>query len=267
MAASYQAMRERKARQMSDGKPTDSRRRDVLIFAGGLAAVYVGFQWTIARPPKLKYQPLADPPGFRRITGGAATHAAFDPFAGIDDGSPRVVPISDARLCAAFFPNADGQGVPVAYFSDYFCPNCRVLTGMLDERVVAGTIRLSLHEWPILSAASELAARAALAAQIQGGYEAFRARLTRAAFVPDETYLRDLSAGAGLNADQLLRDMTSENVTGQLALTRSLAARFRLFATPSMVIGRTLVIGRVSARQLDEIIAAEAAPSGNVCKG
>ena len=116
-----------------------------------------------------------------------------------------------------------------------------------------------------MSTASETAARAALAAGRQGAYEAVSRRLMRSVFSPEAPYLRTLANSVGIDADQLLREMDGEAVTEQLALSQSVAARFGFFATPSMVIGRTVIVGSVSEAELDRLIELEAADPGGAC--
>ena len=87
---------------------------------------------------------------------------------------------------------------------------------------------------------------------------AFHRRLMRSRFQPNEAYFRDLAGSLDLDASRLLADMQHPSV--DLALTRSaaLAATFRLPGTPAMIIGRRLVIGRVSAPELARLIDNEA---------
>lgn len=90
-----------------------------------------------------------------------------------------------ADPCAALFGEATADGaLPIATFSDFNCPYCRVLEGDLAGVLAADPgLRLVRHELPLLGAASASAARAVLAADLQGGYEAMKARLLRAGLV------------------------------------------------------------------------------------
>jgi 2-hydroxychromene-2-carboxylate isomerase len=74
-----------------------------------------------------------------------------------------------------------------------------------------------------------------------------------------------LADSIGIDAERLLREMDGAMVSEQLALTRSLAVRFGFFATPSMVIGRTAVVGSIGETELDRLIKEEAADPGGVC--
>lgn len=247
------------------GKPEPAtgigRRGAILWGAAALAALW----WWRGRPGDDAYRPHPRVEGFREVAGGEVSQGAFDPFIGISDGRPQVPPVADADLCAALFRGAGGPGVRVASFSDYFCPYCRVLTQELAQRAAAGTISVAWHELPLLSQASEVAARAALAAERQDGYVAFHARLMRARFQPNEAYLTEIAAGAGLDAQRLLADMESDAVRARLAESAGVAARFGFAGTPALVIGQTVIEGSVSPGRLDRLIAAERAAGPGRC--
>jgi hypothetical protein len=120
------------------------------------------------------------------------------------------------------------------------------------------------HELPLLGDASEAAARAALAADLQGAYPAFQARLLRATFQPTDAYLADLGVSLGLDVPRLLADARR----GRRPPPRHLCPRggdawHR--ATPALVVGRTLVSGAISDDRLDALIALERAEGSPPC--
>ena len=135
----------------------------------------------------------------------------------------------------------------------------------LADSKARGDIALTVHEMPILTEASETAARAALAAGEQDAYETFNRRLMRSNFVPSPGFLTMLAESVGLDAPRLLREMNGDKTTSQLMISKAVAARFGFFATPSMVIGRTVVVGALSEAEFALLVAAEAADPGNVC--
>ena len=245
--------------------PRTGNRRGFFIGAALFASSYGGLRWWNGRLRPVEYEPIADIPGFRRVVGGEVSVVSWDPFVGLDATAEPIKPIPLERLCDALFAAGTGPSVPVAFFTDYFCPYCRVLTGFLSERNENGSITLTTHETPLLSVDSKTAARAALAAGRQSAYEAFNRRLMRSVFSPGAPYLARLADSIGIDAERLLREMDSAAVSEQLALTRSVAARFGFFATPSMVIGRTAVVGSISEAELDRLIEEEAADPGGGC--
>jgi len=237
------------------------QRRNILAAAALLAAPLVVLRAVGGREaePEFDFRPLRSASGFRSLDGGAVS-AASDPFVGLaapadDPGTP---PIGRAALCGALFGDDPVRGgtVPVAYFTDYNCPYCARLSTRLRDREAAG-LRLVWHELPLLGAGSEAAARAALAAARQGAYAEFHTRLMRAAFQPTEAYVADLARGLGLDPDRLLADMESTEVRRRLTDSRRVASRLGIGATPTLVVGRTVVTGLVSDRRLDALLALE----------
>ncbi len=237
-----------------------SNRRGLLIAVGAAVAIWGGgaaFRQFGAR--RFDFDPIPDLPGFRQVEGGTVTSTALsDPLIGLDTGRPPAPWIKNHRICSALFRSHRSGTVPVASFSDYYCPYCRVLTRELSAREAAGEITVTWHELPLLGEASVIAARAAMAADLQGGYSAFHARLMRAQFRPDPAYLAELGESAGLNVDRLLADMSNPSIDTQLQLTAGVAARFGFYGTPALVVGRTAVLGAIPVPRLNALIALEA---------
>ena len=244
-----------------------ARRRDILAVLGLMAAPVVAFNLWPGRAGQFDFAPMPGLPGFRRIDGGSASGLG-DPFAGlavpgaVPEAPPR--PYAVSEVCAPLFGGAEGSGrVPVASFSDYYCPYCRVLTRHLAARDGAD-IAVRWHELPLLGAGSEAAARAALAADLQGGYAAFHERMMRASFQPTRAYLRGLAESLDLDPEAFLADIPGPAVDRRLDEARRLAATFGIAATPALVVGRTLVIGAIPEARLDALIEIER-DAGAVC--
>jgi protein-disulfide isomerase len=205
---------------------------------------------------------FADIPGlpFRRLDAGRVSERAVDPLLGLraPGDPPPPAPLPPGELCTALFgPEPPSPGtVPVASFSDYYCPYCRDLTARLAKRADGG-LAVSWHELPLLGDASAAAARAALAADLQGAYPAFQARLMRAAFQPTDAYLSELGRSLGLDTPRLLADARGEEVARRLSTSARAAATLGIGATPALVVGRTLVSGAIADDRLDALIALE----------
>ncbi len=243
-------------------------RRTILI-----AAAVFGGAWalgpTIRRAfrPEFVFEDIPDLPGFVQLVAGEVTGAST-PFAGLNEtaaiATDEVIDDLTSDLCNAVHDARTPGDVPVAVFTDYNCPFCRTLNEDI-QRLSRRDPPLSVtwHEWPRIAPSSEPAARAALAAHKQGAYIAFHRRLMRTRFQPNDAYLRELAQSVEIDADMLLQDMASPDVDAALTRAAGLAALFRLPGTPAMIIGRRLIIGRVSAEELQDLVALERnAPSG-----
>ena len=248
-------------------------RRTLLLGAVGVVAVAaVGvLRW---RDSGLSYRDLAGLKPFRELVSDGGISTASLAFAGLQGGpSDDEAQIEDrmtlarADLCGALFGGASSTDVvPMAYFSDFNCPYCRVLEGEIDD-VLAGDpgVHLVRHELPLLGDASVSAAKAVLAADLQGGYEVLKARILRAGLITDAPYLRAVAGPLGLDAERLLAEMESEAVADRLLTSRALGRLFGLNGTPALIVGRTAILGSASARTIGQVIRDERATTGPVC--
>lgn len=265
---------------MDSGNPNRPRRTARgarrLALTGAVAAagvaVWLAFPW-VERTlfvGDFEFTALEEPTGFRRISGGEFS-GGWDPLAGVA-GATGTLALEGEDLCRALFGAAPlgADVVPIAYFSDYRCPYCRVLSqylAVLEEEQHA-SVRIAWHEWPILGEASELAARAALAAKRQDAYAPFHERLMRTSFVPTPAYLRSISEQIGVDADRLLADMQSARIDSELNATRAVAAIFGFRGSPGLVVGRTVVLGAIGDNRLRALVEREIADGPvEACQG
>lgn len=228
-----------------------------LAVAGGVIGAAYGGAGLLRRlmVPAPDYEPLPGLPGFRRVAGGPVSSGAAL-FVGLGDSPAPQVDLPD--ICTALFaPDRPADAVPIAYFSDARCVNCRVVSPILAKLDAEPGVHVTWHEWPILGPMSVRAARAALAARVQGAYGLFHERLMGATLLPTESYLTRLAQEAGIDPARLLADMDSPAVERQLAVTAALARRFGFVGTPALVIRRTAVTGRMARHELLRLIGAE----------
>lgn len=230
-----------------------------LALAGAYAGLRAGMPALGERLEPLTFEPIADPPGFRRMAGGATSGAAFDPLVGLDGGVDEAPPPAPppGDLCTALFGEAGPGDVPIAYFSDHACTYCRVLGPRLAARARDAAVSVAWHELPLLGPGSVLAARATIAAGAQGGRDELRAALgaERGALAPArlDALARDLE----LDPARLRADMTAPATDRALGRSRALAELFGIRGTPALVVGRTLVVGALGEARLDRLIARE----------
>lgn len=231
------------------------RRRAILgVLAAAAALGVVPPVIRRLRAPELTYHPLPGLPGFRKLSGGDVSGG--DPMLiGLDDGPATA---TGDEICAHLFrAGTPPDAVPIAYFSDARCIYCRVMSPLLHEIAETEPVRITWHELPLLGETSRRAAQASVAARAQGAYRTFHDRLMGTPIVPNDAYLRRIAADAGIDADQLLRDMASDGVADDLARTARIARAFGFYGTPALVVGRTAILGSVSRHQLRRLIAAE----------
>ncbi len=89
--------------------------------------------------------------------------------------------------------------VAVVEFFDYRCPYCKQVEPSLESMLKQDPkLRLVYKEFPILGPVSVTAARAALAAQAQGKYDAFHAAMMEArGNITDDTVYQDRRRRSG----------------------------------------------------------------------
>jgi protein-disulfide isomerase len=130
-----------------------------------------------------------------------------------------------------------------------------------------GNVRIFYKEWPILGDGSVLAARASLAADRQGKYQAFHLRLMNSRLIPTIRSIEDIAGELGMNVSQLRQDMDSDATTRTIQRTNVLASALGFIGTPVMVVGRTIVQGEISKGELERLIEDEMRPaSAKACQ-
>lgn len=247
-------------------RPARPWRRRAVVVAIPVAALvlWTAFPWLARQVPvgAFEFTTLAEPAGFRALAAGTVSGAP-DLLAGISAAAPVVDAPEGVAFCRALFgaPLRPEGVVPIAYFTDFRCPYCRILSTYLDaiEADRDAGVRIARHEWPILGEASEIAARATLAARTQGAGAAFHDRLMRSSFLPTPAYLRSIAGRVGVDANRLLHDMSGAAVDRALAETRRLAAILGFRGTPGLVVGRTVVTGAIGEAELRALVARERA--------
>ncbi len=240
-------------------------RRNLLFGVAGLAAIAWGWQRFGVRRERLAFSPINGLDGWRRAEAGGLSlgrgSATSSVFLGI--GEEGVPPLPASALCAALYQSAASP--VIAVFTDFFCPNCRILEARLEARLAdAPDISLVWHQLPLLGPSSVRAARAAAAAGLQGGYDAFRRRLITAPFRPTVNFFGETAEAVGLNGNQLIADMDGPEVAGRLLASHRAAETLGIYGTPAFAIGRTLVMGAVQGDTLDQLLA-EVAESPVTC--
>lgn len=155
-------------------------------------------------------------------------------------------------------------GVTIVEFFDYQCSHCVSMTPVLSETVKASpNVRIVFKEFPIRGPVSDFAARAALAANMQGKYVPFHEALMKAKQPLTEEIVLATAKDVGLNIDTLKKDMNGQAVQDQIAANKKLATELKLLGTPAFFIGKTdasaagsinYIPGEIQMPQLIELI-------------
>jgi protein-disulfide isomerase len=230
-----------------------------ILTATTFLAVY--FLFPLVTSPRLEFRDRTFPAGFRDLVLDGAS-SQFDPLFGMHrrplggDATKQ----AQQQLCTALFRDPDSpavgnrdSSVQIVAFLDYRCPYCKKLTNIL-AKMQSENVRIVYKEWPILGESSVMAARTALAADKQGKYLEFHNRLMNSRLIPTEAYIDEIVAGLGLNQSQLRTDMNSIVITFAIQNTSALASALGLLGTPALVVGRTIVQGEITQRQLGRLI-------------
>lgn len=130
--------------------------------------------------------------------------------------------------------------VTLVEFFDYQCGHCKEMKPVIDELLKADkNLRVIYKEFPIFGKTSELASRAALAAAMQGKYDAMHQALLKMSKRMDDAVVMQAAKTAGLDVTKLKKDMDSKEVTDVLAANRVLAEKLHLMGTPAFIIAST----------------------------
>ncbi|MEM7321252.1 MAG: DsbA family protein, partial [Pseudomonadota bacterium] len=148
--------------------------------------------------------------------------------------------------------NPDGD-ITLVEFMDYRCGFCRrAVPEVADLLAADGNIRLVVKEFPILGEASTLSSRFAIATKHVAGDDAYKqvhdALLEFGGDISDVT-LRRLADGLGLDSDQIIVAMDSDEVSEEITRTRALAQQLNISGTPTFVLETELLRGFLPADQ------------------
>ena len=160
----------------------------------------------------------------------------------------------DQRVAAHLDALANNPGSPVlanprgnitiVEFFDYTCPYCKAAEPRLMHLVDGDKrVKLVTKEFPILTPASMIASRMALAAAKQGKYRAFHVALIRREGLLDEAGIMETAKAVGVDLNRARRDMTAPDVTSEIIANFNLARAIRVYQTPAFIVGDHLVTG------------------------
>jgi len=135
--------------------------------------------------------------------------------------------------------NAKGN-ITMVTFLDYQCPYCRTMTTTVDALMKANpNLRVVFKEFPVHGDDSVLAAKAALAANLQGKYwELHQALMTTKNTINEATAI-ELAKNLGLDTKKLQADMKTDAISKEISATYPLAKNLALVGTPAFIVAET----------------------------
>jgi protein-disulfide isomerase len=146
--------------------------------------------------------------------------------------------------------------VTIVEFFDYRCPYCKQVQPALQKLLDQDrNLRFVYKEMPVLGAPSVVAARAALAAQLQGKYEHFHAAMmgTKGQITDDVVY--QVAGSVGLDVERLKRDMKAPEIDRAVKANLALANDLEIHGTPGFIIGDHIVPGAIDLDALKDLVA------------
>ena len=162
-----------------------------------------------------------------------------------------------------FVANPGGK-ITVTEFYDYRCPHCiNAAPKVLALIKASPDVRFVFKEMPIFGATSEHAARAAIAAKVQGRdvlklYQAFMD--TRGL---DDAAVDRIAKDQGIDLARAETSQARANADAEIADVHKLANDLEIDGTPSFIIGDTIVPGE----DMEAVAAAIAAARGGAKAG
>jgi protein-disulfide isomerase len=139
--------------------------------------------------------------------------------------------------------NAKGD-ITVVEFFDYNCGYCKRALGDIARLLDTDKkVKFVFKELPIFGKDSEGAARVAIAAKRQNKYWEVHRGLLESPGKADEIRALDVAMRAGLNMEQLRKDMASSEVKKEITDVRALAERMGIQGTPHFFVGEKFIPG------------------------
>lgn len=130
--------------------------------------------------------------------------------------------------------------VTVVEFFDYQCPHCVEMAPVIDGLIKANPdLRIVMKDFPIRGPVSLLAAKAAIAANMQGKYWPFHQAIMKQAEGLTEVKIYSIAKDQGLDVAKLKTDMNSAAVDDQIKGTFKLAQDLQLMGTPALFVAKT----------------------------
>ena len=150
-------------------------------------------------------------------------------------------------------PRMGSGKIKIAYFFDFNCGHCAHQSETIKKVLEANkNVEVIYKNFPVLGPSSQLAARAALAAQQQNKFHEFYTELYKTQEKTPES-LKKIASKLRLDVSKWEKDLSSDAVDNELNHVQELAGKLKLSGTPAIAIAPDKIFpGRVD--QLMEMV-------------
>ena len=143
-------------------------------------------------------------------------------------------------------------------YSDYNCGYCKKLFKTLQTLINEDDdILIVIKEFPILSESSVLAAKAALAAEEQNKFLEYHLALMNSVGRITEDSLKSIATMVGLNMEQFRAAISSNKFDQILRRNINSGRAIGIEGTPALLIGKKIIPGAISLKEIIAIIDSE----------
>lgn len=150
--------------------------------------------------------------------------------------------------------NSNGNVTLVEFF-DYNCPYCKMMAPTITQAEAADPqLRIVYKEFPILGPGSVFAAKAALAANKQGRYEAFHRALYQVRGHVDEAKVLEVAGTVGIDVARMKADMQDKAIESDLERDAQLGQVLQITGTPGFVVRDQVTTGAMDMTALQSLI-------------
>lgn len=136
--------------------------------------------------------------------------------------------------------------VTVVEFFDYNCGYCKHALKAVQELTEKDkNVKVIFMEFPILSPASSVASKWAVAANMQGKYWAFHQAALESAAPKDDVNLAKIAQSVGMDVEKAKKDANGKEVEAYMASVREFGDKLSVTGTPAFIVGQQIIRGYV----------------------
>ena len=143
----------------------------------------------------------------------------------------------------------------IVEFVDYNCGYCKKTLATIAKLMKNfENIQIVFIDYPKLSGASEIAARASLAANEQNAYFEYHSLLLNNKKSINEAILYKIAKELLLDIEKFKKDMSSEKIKKSIIKNVKFANSLKIRGTPTFIIGKQILPGAYDYEKLKKII-------------